>query len=207
MRENRPYGSEGGEAKSLPYPYHWCLPCGVLPLHIRRRGLFDQRGDRFVRRHHLLRLAAEPADRNRVSLGLLLADHEQCRDFRQRVLADLVIDLLVAQIDLDAQARAPCRGSDHLGVLITLRGDGGDDGLDRRQPEWKIAGIMFDQDADETFHRAADRAMYHDRHLLRTVGIDIERTEAFRQIEIDLRGAALPVAANGIAQHIFEFRA
>jgi hypothetical protein len=23
MRENRPYGSEGGEAKSLPYPYHW----------------------------------------------------------------------------------------------------------------------------------------------------------------------------------------
>src|ERR1700732_4371357 len=22
MRENRPYGSEGGEAKSLPYPYH-----------------------------------------------------------------------------------------------------------------------------------------------------------------------------------------
>src|SRR6202140_1915262 len=23
MRENRPYGSEGGEAKSLPYPYRW----------------------------------------------------------------------------------------------------------------------------------------------------------------------------------------
>jgi hypothetical protein len=22
MRENRLYGSEGGEAKSLPYPYH-----------------------------------------------------------------------------------------------------------------------------------------------------------------------------------------
>jgi len=25
MRENRPYGSEGGEAKSLPYPYHNAL--------------------------------------------------------------------------------------------------------------------------------------------------------------------------------------
>ena len=23
MRENRPYGSEGGEARSLPYPYQW----------------------------------------------------------------------------------------------------------------------------------------------------------------------------------------
>ena len=25
MRENRPCGSEGGEAKSLPYPYQWCM--------------------------------------------------------------------------------------------------------------------------------------------------------------------------------------
>jgi len=24
MRENRTYGSEGGEAKSLPYPYRFC---------------------------------------------------------------------------------------------------------------------------------------------------------------------------------------
>jgi hypothetical protein len=24
MRENRLYGSEGGEVKSLPYPYHLC---------------------------------------------------------------------------------------------------------------------------------------------------------------------------------------
>jgi hypothetical protein len=26
MRENRPYGSEGGEAKSLPYPYRYFHP-------------------------------------------------------------------------------------------------------------------------------------------------------------------------------------
>jgi len=25
MRENRPYGSEGGEAKSLPYPYQLAM--------------------------------------------------------------------------------------------------------------------------------------------------------------------------------------
>ena len=34
MRENRLYGSEGGEAKSLPYPYQtkgsWCLGCFAL---------------------------------------------------------------------------------------------------------------------------------------------------------------------------------
>ena len=36
--------------------------------------------------------------------------------------------------------------------------------------------------------------------------VDIERAEALRQVEVDLRGAALPVAADGVAQHIFELR-
>ena len=48
--------------------------------------------------------------------------------------------------------------------------------------------------------------MDHDRHFLRAVGIDVERAESFRQVEVDLRGAALPVAADRIAQHIFELR-
>ena len=78
--------------------------------------------------------------------------------------------------------------------------------LDRRQPEREVAGKVLDQDADEALHRAADRAMHHDRRLLRAVGIDIERAEPFRQVEVDLRGAALPVAADGVAQHIFELR-
>ena len=140
-------------------------------------------------------------------LGFFLADDEQRRDFRQRMLADLVVDLLVAQVDFDAQAGTARGGGDHLGVFVAFRGDGGDDGLHRRQPERKIAGEMFDQNADEAFHRAADRAMHHHRHLLRAVGIDVERTEPFRQIEVDLRGAALPIAADGVAQYIFEFRA
>ena len=36
----------------------------------------------------------------------LLADDEQRGDLRQRMLADLVVDLLIAQVDLDAQAGA-----------------------------------------------------------------------------------------------------
>ena len=39
-----------------------------------------------------------------MGLGFLLADHQQRRDLRQRMLADLVVDFLVAQIDLDTQA-------------------------------------------------------------------------------------------------------
>ena len=49
--------------------------------------------------------------------------------------------------------------------------------------------------------------MHHDRLGFGAVGGDIERTEPFRQIEVDLRGAALPFAADGIAQGILELRA
>ena len=123
------------------------------------------------------------------------------------MLSDLVVDLLVAQVGLDAQAGAPRGGRDHLGVFVALGGDGRDHRLDRREPEREIAGEMLDQDADETLHRAADRAVHHDGHLLRPVGVDVERAKTFRQVEVDLRGAALPVAADGVAQHIFELRA
>ena len=58
MRENRPYGSEGGEAKSLPYPYqrrlcpHELVPsialrvqkcCEIAVVDPRRRGRGDRR--------------------------------------------------------------------------------------------------------------------------------------------------------------------
>ena len=48
--------------------------------------------------------------------------------------------------------------------------------------------------------------MDHHRHLLLAVGADVEGAEAFRQVEVHLRGAALPVAADGVAQHILELR-
>src|SRR5919106_7070775 len=122
------------------------------------------------------------------------------------MLANLVVDLFVAKIDVDAKPRAPCRGGYHFGVFVAFRGDGGDDGLDRSQPKRKIAGIVLYQDADEALHRTADCAMYHDRYFLRAVGVDVESAEPLRQVEVDLRGAALPVAADRIAQYVFELR-
>src|SRR6266481_3697462 len=122
------------------------------------------------------------------------------------MFADLVVDLLVAQVELDTQAGAARSGRDNFRVFVAFRGDGGDDGLDRREPKREVARIVFDQDADKALHRAADRTVHHDRHFLRAVGIYVERAESFRQVEVDLRGAALPVAADGIAQHIFDLR-
>ncbi len=65
---------------------------------------------------------------------------------------------------------------------------------------------MLEHDAEEALHRAADGAVDHHRRLLRAVGGDVEGVEPLRQIEVDLRRAALPVAADGVAQHVFEFR-
>src|SRR6266404_7378760 len=98
------------------------------------------------------------------------------------MFADLVVDLLVAQVELDTQAGAARRGRDNLGVFVAFRGDGGDDGLDRREPKREVARIVFDQDADKTLHRTTDRAVHHDRYFLRAVGVDVERAESFRHV-------------------------
>ena len=49
--------------------------------------------------------------------------------------------------------------------------------------------------------------MQHDRTLLFAVRIDVERVEALRQVEIDLVGAALPFAADRVAQDVLELGA
>jgi hypothetical protein len=48
--------------------------------------------------------------------------------------------------------------------------------------------------------------VHHHRLLLFRILVDVERAEAFRQVEVDLRRAALPVAADRIAQGVFELR-
>ena len=69
-----------------------------------------------------------------------------------------------------------------------------------------MAGIMLDQDAGEALERAEHRAVQHHRRHLVGVLVDVEGAEPARQVEIDLHGAALPVAADGVAQHVFELR-
>src|SRR5262245_13022716 len=44
---------------------------------------------------------------------------------------------------------------------------------------------------------------HHRRHLVRVL-VDIEGAETTGHVEIDLHGAALPVATYGVAQHVFE---
>ncbi len=127
--------------------------------------------------------------------------------FWQRVLAHLVVDLLVAEIEFGAQARPRQVRVNLARVVVGVRGDRGDDDLRRREPQREMPGVVLDEDAEEALHRAADGAMDHHRRLLLAVGVDVVGAEPLRQVEIDLRGAALPVATDGVAQHILELRA
>ena len=70
------------------------------------------------------------------------------------MLADLVVDLLVAHVRLGAHAGGLQRRDHLVHVIVRLRHDGGDDHLPRRQPEGQLAGVFLDQDADEALERA-----------------------------------------------------
>src|SRR6266542_673405 len=63
---------------------------------------------------------------------------------------------------------------------------------------------MLDQDADKALHRAEDRPVQHDRRVALAILADIAGAEPFRHLKIELQGAALPVAPEGVAQHEFE---
>src|SRR5262249_9003709 len=64
--------------------------------------------------------------------------------------------------------------------------------------------IVLDENAGEALEGAKHGAVDHDWRGLLTVGPDIKGAKSLRHVEIDLDRAALPVAADGIVQHIFE---
>ncbi len=123
------------------------------------------------------------------------------------MLADLVVDLFVADVDVDPHAGGAERVGDFVGIAVGVVHDRDHHRLRRRQPQREPAGIVFDQDTDHALEAAENGAVQHDGSLARSVLGDITRVEPLRQDEVDLQRAALPVATDGVAQHEFQFRA
>ena len=65
-----------------------------------------------------------------------------------------------------------------------------------REPEREVAGVMLDQEADETFVRAERRAMNAERRLFGVVLVFVNEIEAARLREIDLVGRDGELAAD-----------
>ncbi len=99
------------------------------------------------------------------------------------------------------------RGGDLAGVVVGVGDDRRHHHLHRRQPEREAAGVLLDQDAEEPLEGAEDGAVQHDRAVARAVLADVFGVQPLRHVEVDLQRAALPVAADGVAQHEFQLRA
>ena len=152
--------------------------------------------------------AVSPSRRRRDRpLGLLArADRQEQGHLAQAVLAHLVVDLVGAGVRLGAHA-GRLQPLDHLaGVAVGVVGDRRDHHLHRRQPQRQPAGIVLDQHADEALERAEDRPVQHHRPVLGAVLADVVGVQPLRQHEVDLQRAALPVAADRVAQHELELR-
>ena len=73
---------------------------------VGRDCLVGDHRDGFVEAHHLLPiLGAETAKRDRALVGLALADDQQQRDLGEADARAPLVDLLVAEVGLDANAR------------------------------------------------------------------------------------------------------
>ena len=150
-------------------------------------------------------VAAQAADGDGAFLGLALADDQQERDLGQAVLAHLVVDLLVAEVGLGADARPPAAWpTTSLRIVVGVGDDRRDHRLHRRQPQRELAGVMLDQDADEALERAEDRAVEHDRAVPLAVLADVGRVEPLGQHAVGLDRADLPGAADRVGQVEFE---
>ena len=65
---------------------------------------------------------------------------------------------------------------------------------------------MLNQNAEEPFNGAEQRAVQHNRLVLFAVFADIGNVKTLRQVHVDLNCAALPFAADGVAEDEFQFR-
>src|SRR5262249_22024449 len=115
-------------------------------------------------------------------------------------LANLVAELLVAEIGRDPEPRRAARGL-HLsrpGLDLLAHRHHAD--LLGRQPEWQLAGRVLEEDRDEALERPEHGAMEHHRRGLGALGRDVAEPEALGHRAVDLYGGERPRALEDVAE-------
>src|SRR5439155_13921155 len=86
--------------------------------------------------------------------GLAIPEDEHERDLLELSFADLVPDLLVAEVGFRPKLRRAKSTGDLLGAVRDAVGDREDAHLDRRKPERERPRAVLDQDPHEPLERA-----------------------------------------------------
>ena len=171
--------------------------------------LLEQARDEVVDIERAELVAVLVLQRHRAGLHLLAADHREIGDAVVARGADLGPELVGAGIGRGADAGLAQARHHLVRIGRLLVGDGQHADLLGREPERELAGEVLDQDADEALHRAEDGSVEHHRVVLVAVLADVGGVEARlgRQLVVDLDGAALPMAAEGVDQGELQLRA
>ena len=128
-------------------------------------------GDDFVSWPRAKVAFAVHANADRAGLQVARADDQHGVDFHLLGVLDFAVNLVTGIVGLarTCRARSSSRMPDAIVDEPVLVADGQHAHLLRREPEREVAGVMFDQKADEPLVRAERRAMDAERRLLRVV--------------------------------------
>ena len=151
-------------------------------------------------------VAAHVADAHHAvaALDIAFADDDHVRDSLELRIAHARLHAFaVTLVDGCAQSalahiRGECPDGRHHFLAVVLNRD--DRALHRREPQREMTRVMLEQDAEEALDGSEQRAMNHDRLLLRAGVIDEVQVETLRKLEIDLDRRHLPCAADGVAR-------
>ena len=146
-------------------------------------------------------LVGAVANRNVSCLNLLLTKDEHVRNaVKGASLTDLIADLLVTVVDLNANTS----GCKLIGNLMSIRtrllGDRKNLDLAWAQPDRELTFVVLGQNTNEALKRTKASAVNHDWLLLGTVGVNVLKLEVVRQLEVKLDGTALPRSAEAVGQ-------
>ena len=179
---------------------------GMLVGHDLADFLVDEVGEG-VGGHGAEVAGALTADGDGVVVDFFFAEDEHEGVFAEFGVADFAADFFGAFVDGAAEVEVFELCEHVVSVVDVFFADGEDDELFWGEPEGEFAAGVFDEDSAEAFHGAEGSAVDHDGAVFLVVAADVFEFEAFGEVVVDLDGAELPTAADGVFDHEVEFGA
>src|ERR1017187_3704638 len=155
----------------------------------------------------ILELAAvSDAEGDRARRLLPLTHDEERRHLVELAVPDLGAQLFASEVARRAQPGLFQSSQNLLPVFVELLRNRNDPHLLRREPEREVAARVLDEDAEEPFERAEDRAVEDDGALLRSVLGRVVEVEELGKVEVALERAELPGAPDRVVHAEVDFR-